>query len=343
MNVANASESEPAAISQTETSQPTLQKFSYDDKIVRMFALATLIWGLVAMLIGVWVALMLAWPAASFGLEYFAFGRLRPVHTNAAIFAFAGNAIFAAVYYSTQRLCKARMWSDWLSHLHFWGWQLIIVLAAISLPLGITQSKEYAELEWPIDILIALVWVGFFGVNFFMTLIRRRERHMYVALWFYIATIVTVAILHVFNNLVVPIGLFKSYPIYAGVQDALMQWWYGHNAVAFFLTTPFLGLMYYYLPKAAERPVFSLQAEHHSLLVTGIHLHLGRTPPFALHGASGMGFFSRHGVFVDAVDAILGRHDQWLADVARRMAQGNRRSRTEVLRCWRDILWYVDV
>ncbi|MCL4136557.1 UNVERIFIED_CONTAM: hypothetical protein GTU68_025357 [Idotea baltica] len=221
-----------------------------------MFALATLVWGLVATLAGVVVAILLVAPQLTF-VEYISFGRLRPVHTNAAIFAFAGNAIFAAVYYSTQRLCKARMWSDALSQLHFWGWQAIIVAAAITLPMGITQGKEYAELEWPIDILIALVWVGFFGINFFMTLIKRRERHMYVALWFYIATIVTVAILHVFNNLVVPTELFKSVPIYAGVQDAMMQWWYGHNAVAFFLTTPFLGLMYYFLPKAAERPIFS--------------------------------------------------------------------------------------
>ncbi len=221
-----------------------------------MFALATLVWGLVATVVGLIVAILLVMPQWSFA-EYFSFGRLRPLHTNAAIFAFGGNGIFAAIYYSTQRLCKARMWSDLLSLLHFWGWQLIIVAAAVTLPLGITQSKEYAELEWPIDIAIALVWVAFFGVNFFMTLIKRRERHMYVALWFYIATIVTVAILHVFNNLVVPSSLFKSVPIYAGVQDAMMQWWYGHNAVAFFLTTPFLGLMYYFLPKAAERPVFS--------------------------------------------------------------------------------------
>lgn len=233
------------------------EEFRYDDAIVRAFATVTLVWGLVAMLVGLVVAHQLTVPALNFGLDFTAFGRLRPLHTNAAIFAFAGNAVFAAVYYSTQRLCKARMWSDTLSWLHFWGWQLIIVLAAVTLPLGITQSKEYAELEWPIDLLIAVVWVGFFGVNFFMTLANRRERHLYVALWFYIATIVTVALLHVFNNLVVPVGLLKSYPIYAGVQDAFMQWWYGHNAVAFFLTTPFLGLMYYFLPKAANRPVFS--------------------------------------------------------------------------------------
>ncbi|XZE54336.1 cytochrome-c oxidase, cbb3-type subunit I [Planctomycetaceae bacterium SH139] len=239
----------------------TMDSFSYDDGITRMFATATLLWALVATLVGLLVALLLVLPKLFYELgwiaEYLSFGRLRPLHTNAAIFAFAGNAIFAAVYYSTQRLCKARMWSDTLSKLHFWGWQAIIVAAAITLPLGITQSKEYAELEWPIDLAIAVVWLGFFGVNFFMTLIKRRERHMYVALWFYIATLVTVTVLHVFNNLVVPIGWGKSYSLYAGVQDAFMQWWYGHNAVAFFLTTPFLGLMYYFLPKAADRPVFS--------------------------------------------------------------------------------------
>ena len=236
-----------------------MESFSYDDDIVRKFALATLVWGLVGTAAGLLVAILLVIPQLFEGLralgvpvEWLSFGRLRPLHTNAAIFAFAGNAIFAAVYYSTQRLCKARMWSDLLSRLHFWGWQLIIVAAAVTLPLGITQSKEYAELEWPIDIAIGLVWLGFFGVNFLMTLINRRERHMYVALWFYIATIVTVAVLHVFNNLVLPLGLFKSYSLYAGVQDAFMQWWYGHNAVAFFLTTPFLGLMYYFLPKAAN-------------------------------------------------------------------------------------------
>jgi cytochrome c oxidase cbb3-type subunit I/II len=237
--------------------QPVLEQFVYDDAIVRKFLVAMYAWGIVAFAAGLFVALLLVFPALTFGQSWLTFGRLRPLHTNAAIFAFAGNAIFAAIYYSTQRLCRARLYSDTLSKLHFWGWQLVIVLAAVTLPLGISQSKEYAELEWPIDILIAVVWVGFFGVNFFGTLKRRRERHMYVALWFYIATVVTVAILHTFNNLVVPSGFLKSYPIYAGVQDAFMQWWYGHNAVAFFLTTPFLGLMYYFLPKAAGRPVFS--------------------------------------------------------------------------------------
>ena len=241
----------------SKNASQTMETFSYDDDIVRKFALATLVWGLVGTLAGLIVAILLVMPSLSMGIPYFSFARLRPVHTNAAIFAFAGNAIFAAVYYSTQRLCKTRMWSDTLSRLHFWGWQAIIVAAAITLPLGITQSKEYAELEWPIDIAIAVVWLVIFGGNFLMTILNRRERHLYVAIWFYIATIVTVAVLHVFNNLVLPAGLFKSYPVYAGVQDAFMQWWYGHNAVAFFLTTPFLGLMYYFLPKAAERPVFS--------------------------------------------------------------------------------------
>ncbi|HEY3498331.1 MAG TPA: cytochrome-c oxidase, cbb3-type subunit I [Polyangiaceae bacterium] len=232
------------------------ERFKYDDATVRKFAFATIIWGLVATLAGLYLALLLVKPGLSFGLPQLSFGRLRPLHTNAAIFAFAGNAIFAAIYYSSQRLLKARMLSDKLSNFHFWGWQAIIVAAALTLPMGITQSKEYAELEWPIDLAIAVVWVAF-GVNFFGMIARRRERHIYVAVWFYIATIVTVAILHIFNNLVVPVGLLKSYSVYAGVQDAFMQWWYGHNAVAFFLTTPFLGLMYYFLPKAANRPVFS--------------------------------------------------------------------------------------
>jgi len=230
------------------------QTLRYDDAIVRRFVTATIVWGAVGMLVGLWCALELAAPRLNIG-PYFTFGRLRPLHTNAVIFAFAGNAIFAAVYYSSQRLLKARP-VEWLGKLHFWGWQSIIAAAAITLPLGFTQGKEYAELEWPIDIAIAVVWVAF-AVNFFAMVRNRREKHLYVALWFYIATIVTVAVLHIFNNLVIPSGLFKSYSLYAGVQDAFMQWWYGHNAVAFFLTTPFLGLMYYFLPKAAERPVFS--------------------------------------------------------------------------------------
>lgn len=238
------------------TTAGTLDRFSYDDDIVRKFLFATVIWGVVGMLVGLLIALQLASPVFNFNIPWLSFGRLRPLHTNAVVFAFAGNAFFCGAYYSTQRLLKARMFSDGMSRFHFWGWQAIIVAAAITLPLGYTQAKEYAELEWPIDIAIAVVWVVF-AVNFFATIARRRERHIYVAIWFYIASILTVAVLHIFNNLSLPVGMFKSYSIYAGVQDAFMQWWYGHNAVAFFLTTPFLGLMYYFMPKAAEGPVYS--------------------------------------------------------------------------------------
>ncbi len=233
-----------------------VESFSYDNRIVRNFAVATAVWGAVGMLVGLLAATQLFLPRLNFGIPFTTFSHIRPVHTNAVIFAFVGNGMFMGIYYSLQRLCKARMYSDLLSKLNFWGWQLIIVLAAVSLPLGYTTSKEYAELEWPIDILIAIVWV-IFGWNMFGTILKRRERHMYVAIWFYIATFVTVALLHIVNSLELPVALMKSYPIYAGVQDALVQWWYGHNAVAFFLTTPYLGLMYYYLPKAANRPIFS--------------------------------------------------------------------------------------
>ena len=233
-----------------------VESFQYDNKTVRNFAIATIIWGVVGMTVGLWVALQLVYPTILNLQPYFNFGRIRPLHTNAVIFAFVGNAMFMGVYYSLQRLLKARMFSDVLSKIHFWGWQLIIVAAAITLPLGLSTAKEYAELEWPIDIAITLIWVVF-GFNMFATIIKRRERHLYVAVWFYIATFVTVAVLHLVNSFELPVTLFKSYSWYAGVQDALVQWWYGHNAVAFFLTTPFLGLMYYFLPKAANRPVFS--------------------------------------------------------------------------------------
>ena len=207
---------------------------------------------------GLILAFLFLFPNLTSGISFLSFGRLRPLHTNAVIFAFVGNAMFAGIYYSMQRLLKARMFSDLLSKIHFWGWQLIIVAAAITLPLGYSTSKEYAELEWPIDIAIALIWVVF-GINMIGTIIKRRERHIYVAIWFYIATFVTVAVLHIFNSLELPVSLsgMKSYSIYAGVQDALVQWWYGHNAVAFFLTTPFLGMMYYFVPKVANRPVYS--------------------------------------------------------------------------------------
>jgi len=233
-----------------------VEKFYYDNKIVKYFAYAMMFWGIVGMLAGLYASIQLFFPAASLDLPATTFGRVRPVHTNAIIFAFVGNCIFMGVYYSLQRLLKTRMWSDTLSYIHFWGWQLIIVAAAVTLFMGITTSKEYAELEWPIDIAITIVWVVF-GINMFGTLIKRRERHIYVAIWFYIATWVTVALLHIVNSFAIPAGLFKSYSLYAGVQDALVQWWYGHNAVAFFLTTPILGLMYYFLPKAANRPVYS--------------------------------------------------------------------------------------
>lgn len=235
-----------------------LERFYYDNKIPRLFAIATITWGTVGMLLGVIAAFQLAFPVLNFS-EYFpniAFGRLRPVHTNAVIFAFVGNGIFTAVYYALPRLLKTSMWSRKLSLIHFWGWQTIIVLAAVTLMMGMTTGKEYAELEWPIDILITLIWVVF-GINMFGTILTRRERHLYVAIWFFIASWVTVAMLHLVNSVEFPISLFKSYSWYAGVQDALVQWWYGHNAVAFFLTTPYLGLMYYFLPKAAERPVYS--------------------------------------------------------------------------------------
>lgn len=237
-------------------SNSNIETFSYDDGIVRKFIVATLVWGIVAMLAGVFIALQLANWKLNFGLPWITFGRLRPLHTNAAIFAFAGNAIFAGIYHSSQRLLKTRTFSDFLSNFHFWAWQLIIVSAAITLPLGYTVGKEYAELELPIKIAITVVWVAF-AVNFFGMLARRREQHIYVAIWFYIATIITVAVLHIVNSINLPVTFLKSYPVYAGVQDALVQWWYGHNAVAFFLTTPFLGLMYYYVPKAAGRPVYS--------------------------------------------------------------------------------------
>ncbi|MDH5414553.1 MAG: cytochrome-c oxidase, cbb3-type subunit I [Flavobacteriaceae bacterium] len=232
------------------------EQFYYDNKIVKMFLIATILWGVVGMLVGLLVAFLFIFPNYMEGISWLSFGRLRPLHTNAVIFAFVGNSIFMGIYYSMQRLLKARMFSDLLSKIHFWGWQLIIVAAAITLPLGLTSSKEYAELEWPIDIAITVIWVVM-GINMIGTILKRRQRHIYVAIWFYLATLITVAVLHIFNNLEIPVSAFKSYSIYAGVQDAMIQWWYGHNAVAFFLTTPVLGLMYYFVPKVANRPVYS--------------------------------------------------------------------------------------
>ncbi|GBE30480.1 MAG TPA: cytochrome-c oxidase, cbb3-type subunit I [Bacteroidetes bacterium] len=233
-----------------------VETFQYDNKIVRMFLIASIVFGAIGMLVGLIIAIQLFFPALNLGLSYTTFGRLRPLHTNAVIFAFVGNAIFMGIYYSLPRLLKTPMFSRTLGLIHFWGWQLIILSAVITLPLGMTTSKEYAELEWPIDIAITLIWV-IFAINMFVTIAKRREKHLYVAIWFYIATVVTVAVLHIVNSVEIPVSFLKSYPLYAGVQDALVQWWYGHNAVAFFLTTPYLGLMYYFLPKAANRPIYS--------------------------------------------------------------------------------------
>jgi cytochrome c oxidase cbb3-type subunit I/II len=259
------------------------EKFYYDNRIVKYFAYATLFWAIIGMVVGLLAALQMVFPALTFDLAYTTFGRIRPIHTNAVIFAFVGNGIFTGVYYSLQRLCKARMLNDKLSYIHFWGWQLIIVLAALTFIFGITTGKEYAELEWPIDILVALIWV-IFGWNMFGTILKRRVRHIYVAIWFYIATFVTVAVLHIVNSIAIPVSLLKSYPVYAGVQDALVQWWYGHNAVAFFLTTPYLGLMYYFMPKAANRPIYSyrLSIIHFWAL---IFLYIWAGPHHLLYGA----------------------------------------------------------
>ncbi len=261
---------------------------AYDDKTPRLFLMATVVFGAVGMLVGVWIALELAFPQLNFGIAEITFGRLRPLHTSAVVFAFAANAVFAGIYHSMQRLLRTRMASDKLSAFHFWGWQLVVVLVVITYPLGISQGKEYAELEWPLDILVALVWIAF-AINFFWTIARRKVKHLYVAIWFYIATVITITLLHVFNNLVIPISLTKSYSVYAGVQDAMVQWWYGHNAVGFLLTTPFLGLMYYYVPKAAERPIYSyrLSIVHFwSLIFIYIwagphHLHYTALPDWA--------------------------------------------------------------
>ncbi len=228
----------------------------YNYKVVKQFAVATVLWGVVGMLVGVIIAAQLAWPALNFDIPWLTYGRLRPLHTNAVIFAFGGSALFATSYYVVQRTSQVRLFSDKLAAFTFWGWQLVIVAAAVSLPLGYTQGKEYGELEWPIDILITLVWVSY-AVVFFGTLLKRRVPHIYVANWFFGAYILTVALLHVVNSAVMPAGLMKSYSAYPGVQDAMIQWWYGHNAVGFFLTAGFLGMMYYFIPKQADRPIFS--------------------------------------------------------------------------------------
>jgi cytochrome c oxidase cbb3-type subunit 1 len=260
-------------------------QLTYNYKVVRQFAIMTIVWGIVGMLVGVIIAAQLAWPVLNFDIPWLTFGRLRPLHTNAVVFAFGGSALFATSYYVVQRTCHVRLLSDKLAAFTFWGWTLIIVLAAITLPLGYTQSKEYAELIWPIDILITLVWVSY-AVVFFGTIMKRRVQHIYVANWFYGAFIITIAVLHLFNSAAIPVTLTQSYSVYAGVQDAMVQWWYGHNAVGFFLTAGFLGMMYYFVPKQANRPVYSyrLSVVHFwALIFTYIwagphHLHYTALP-----------------------------------------------------------------
>jgi cytochrome c oxidase cbb3-type subunit 1 len=232
------------------------QAHTYNDKVVRQFAVMTIVWGIVGMLVGVTIAAQLAWPVLNFDIPWITFSRLRPLHTNAVIFAFGGCALFASSYYVVQRTCHVRLFSDRLAAFTFWGWQLVIVLAAITLPLGITTTKEYAELEWPIDLLIAAVWVVY-AVVFLGTIVKRRVKHIYVANWFFAAFILAVAVLHIVNSAALPVSMWKSYSAYAGVQDAMVQWWYGHNAVGFFLTAGFLGMMYYFVPKQANRPIYS--------------------------------------------------------------------------------------
>ena len=261
---------------------------NYNYRVVRQFAVMTIVWGIVGMLVGVLIAAQMAWPALNFDIPWLTYGRLRPLHTNAVIFAFGGSALFATSYFVVQRTCHARLCNDALAAFTFWGWQLVILAAAITLPLGFTQGKEYAELEWPIDLLITAVWLAYAYV-FFGTIARRRIRHIYVANWFYGAFIITVALLHVVNNAAVPVGMFKSYSVYAGVQDAMVQWWYGHNAVGFFLTAGFLGMMYYFVPKQAERPIYSyrLSVVHFWALIFVYiwagphHLHYTALPDWA--------------------------------------------------------------
>ncbi|MEP1470292.1 MAG: cytochrome-c oxidase, cbb3-type subunit I [Halieaceae bacterium] len=265
-----------------------LEHPTYNYKVVRQFAIMTVVWGIVGMLVGVLIAAQLAWPALNFDLPWTSFGRLRPLHTNAVIFAFGGCALFATSYYVVQRTCQTGLVSDKLAAFTFWGWQLVIVAAAITLPLGLTTSKEYAELEWPIDILIAVVWVSY-AVVFFGTIMKRKADHIYVANWFFGAFIIAVAVLHIINSLAIPVGPTKSYSIYAGTVDAMVQWWYGHNAVGFFLTAGFLGMMYYFVPKQAERPVYSyrLSIVHFWALVAVYiwagphHLHYTALPDWA--------------------------------------------------------------
>ncbi len=260
----------------------------YNENVVRQFALMTVVWGVVGMAVGVLIAAQLIWPALNFDVPWLSYGRLRPLHTNAVIFAFGGSALFATSYWVVQRTCHTPLFLPRLASFTFWGWQTVIVLAAITLPLGITQSKEYAELEWPIAVLIAVVWISY-AIVFFGTIVKRNVKHIYVANWFYGAFIITIAVLHIVNNLAIPVSLTKSYPVYAGAVDAMVQWWYGHNAVGFFLTAGFLGMMYYFIPKQANRPIYSyrLSIVHFWALISTYmwagphHLHYTALPEWA--------------------------------------------------------------
>ncbi len=292
---------------------------AYNYKVVRQFAIMTVVWGIVGMGLGVFLAAQLVWPELNFNLPWTSFGRLRPLHTNAVIFAFGGCALFASSFYSVQRTCQATLFAPKIAMFTFWGWQLVILLAAISLPLGYTSSKEYAELEWPIDILITIVWVAY-AIVFFGTIMKRKTKHIYVGNWFFGAFIVTVAILHIVNNLEIPVSFTKSYSLYGGATDAMVQWWYGHNAVGFFLTAGFLGMMYYFVPKQAERPDLFLSPVDRALLGPDHPLHLGRPAPLALHRAAGLGPVAGHGDVTDPAGAKLGRHDQRHDDALRGLA-----------------------
>lgn len=262
-----------------------LAPVKYETELIRLFAIMTVVWGIVGMGLGVFIASQLAWPALNFDIEWLSFGRLRPLHTNAVIFAFGGCALFATSYYIVQRTCQTQLFAPRLAWFTFWGWQAVIVAAVLTLPLGLTSAKEYAELEWPIDLLIAAVWIAY-GVVFFGTLIKRRTSHIYVANWFFAAFIITIGLLHIVNSLAVPAGAFKSYSLFSGATDAMVQWWYGHNAVGFFLTAAFLGMMYYFIPVQAGRPVYSyrLSIVHFWALIAlymwagAHHLHYSALP-----------------------------------------------------------------
>ena len=288
----------------SDTSTP--QQYNY--KIVRQFAIMTIFWGIVGMTVGVLIAGQLAWPALNFDTAWLTFGRLRPLHTNAVIFAFGGSALFATSYYVVQRTCYTPLFSPKLASFTFWGWQAIIVSAVITLPLGYTSTKEYAELEWPIDILIGIVWVSY-AVVFFGTIIKRKVRHIYVANWFFGGFIITVAMLHIFNSMVIPVTALKAYSMYSGVQDAMIQWWYAHNAVGFFLTAGFLGNHVLLYSQTGGQAGLFLPIICSSLLGTFIYLYLGRTSPPALHRPSRLDPVSRNGDVANFTGTQLGRND----------------------------------